>query len=90
MTNQDYKGRITVAGLLTEFICGAKKLSNDMNATGRGYYEFEKRVTSSHPIEKVMQEANAACEVFKIAADEYFASEFGTWQRELIGEYGIF
>lgn len=90
MTNDNYIGRITAAGMLDQFICDAKAISADMHRTGRRRFEFEKRVTSFHPIEKTMQEANAACEVFRIAAKEYFSSEFGTWQRDLIGKYGIF
>ena len=89
MSNNKYIGKIINAGLLDEFIASAKAISNDMNEKGFGYFEFEKRVISSQPIENGYQQAVAACEVFKIATTKYFNSDFGTWQREYIGKWGI-
>ena len=82
--NHKYIGAIMSAGLYDEFIRKAKALSLDM-----GGNEFEKRVTSYHPIIKASQEAQAACEVFKIARI-YYCSAIGTWQHKAVGKFGIF
>ena len=90
MKNDLYIGNIMSVNKLDVFIKDAKRLSLDMQRTGKADFTFEKHVTSSNPIHKAYQEANAACEVFRLGKDKYFGSDFGTWQRDLIGKWGIF